>query len=934
MANKNLFVIFILAFSSILYGQSLETLEQKVDDAFESRQYLNAIKLSRKIQTICAKQDKWEEYIKRQLDIGHCYYLDAQFVKMPLHLDTALQLSKEYGFNEKSEVFGLIANYYGWYYNQINDIDKAKGWQEKELENAIHLSENSKRYDLKELGKSYQNLGTAYDKIGDHTKALEYFQKAREYFSPDSHDVAINFNNVGWSLAYQKNYKECILYYKRAERILKKLKEDEDIRNSKLFLYLNLAHTYKDQQKFDSAYFYLEKYRELIRSGEKVELAIYHQVMSKTHMMKGLFKKSELELNQTIAIQEKLYEEKNINKANSYQDMGELCTALGRHEAALNYYQKAFVNNGLDYIPTSDTSNFTLANSFKNNLLVLTTLKYKAKSLIALNQLQAAKSTLDLAIQLIDQIRFNYLAEGSKYALLERAIPVYEQAIGLALEMEDEAYAFELAERGKATVLLENIKNSEAKAFAGISDELMEEEREQKVQIAFYERLLYETESAEEKANYQNQVFELKQAYEMFLADLEVQHPDYYRLKYDIQYPSIKEVQGQLLGRNTALLEYFTGDSSIYAFIVTKDDLKVKQFPKTENFNTQLASMRDAITRPSMEKKDFLAYANSSNQIYATFVDPLLEQLAGSVQELIVIPDGQLSYVPFQALVQHPLANNFEEARYDTLSYLVKDYAINYAYSSTLLLENNKQVSKEGIELAAFAPVFSEQQLFALRRSGLGALPYSEQEVHNISAMLESQTFMNEGALAAVFRSEAPNFNLLHLSTHAAVDDANPSQSKIYFHDDYITVNEVYNLPIQANLTVLSACETGIGEYKRGEGMLSLARAFMYAGCPSLVTSLWQVSDQTTSTLMVDFYQALKEGKHKSNALQTAQLNYLNQVSGSKAAHPFYWAAFVQIGDNQPLIANNSWMYYGIGVGIVLFLAILLVGLQRRRSKA
>ncbi|MEM0993965.1 MAG: CHAT domain-containing protein, partial [Bacteroidota bacterium] len=552
----------------------------------------------------------------------------------------------------------------------------------------------------------------------------------------------------------------------------------------------------------------------------------------------------------------------------------------------------------------------------------LVILKHKAQSLRAVNKLQASKSTLQLAIQLIDQIRYNYLAEGSKYALLERAMSIYEQAIDLALEMDDETWAFEVAERSKATLLLESVKNAEAQTFAGISEELLEQEREQKVQIAFYERLLNEAESEADRVKYQRKLFDLKQNYQRFLAALEQAHPDYYALKYDVHYPTLSEVQQHLLNEQTALIEYFTGDSSIYVFVLTQEDFEVQKLAKTDDFGEQLNALRKILSTTNNSVNSFQNYSQKAFEIYEQYVSPALKNLPSTVNELILIPDGQLSYIPFQALIKHPLSHQkTSDPRFDTLSYLVYDYAISYAYSTTLLLDHQAVTESRQLKYGGFAPIFTDGEKIAAVRSGkLNALPHSRIEVEQIAALLRGTSYFEQQANLADFKTQAANFNILHLSTHAAVDDENPNQSRIHLFDDYITVNEIYNLPIRADLTVLSACETGVGEYKRGEGMLSLARAFRYAGCPSLVTSLWQVNDAATANLMVNFYTALKTGQAKSSALQQAQLQHLSDASMS-SAHPFYWAAFVQTGSRSALVNPvGAWWKWGLGL-----LALLLV---------
>ncbi|MEL6942718.1 MAG: CHAT domain-containing protein, partial [Bacteroidota bacterium] len=470
------------------------------------------------------------------------------------------------------------------------------------------------------------------------------------------------------------------------------------------------------------------------------------------------------------------------------------------------------------------------------------------------------------------------------------------------------------------------IKNSEAQTFAGISEDLLEQEREQKVQIAFYERLLNEAENEEEQTKYQRELFDLRQNYQAFLEDLEQSHPAYYELKYELEYPSISELRTNLLDNQTAMLEYFTGDSSIYLFVLTQQDLQVQQLEKTTAFEGNLEQLRENLNQIS--NNSFADFTSSSYFVYNHFLQGALDDLPSQINQLLLIPDGQFSYIPFQALIRHPVDQaTISDPRFDTLSYLVQDYSISYTYSSTLLLQHRGNKKAGELSFGGFAPVFLGGSNIP-ERSELGELPYSQMEVENIYSLIGGKSYFQADASLANFKEQAANFNILHLSTHAAVNDEKPAQSRIYFHDDYLTINEIYNLPINANFTVLSACETGVGDYRRGEGMLSLARAFMYAGCPSLMTSLWQVNDEKTADLMQDFYDQLLQKKPKDQALQQAQINYLKTAS-MEAAHPFYWAAFVQVGDKEAIINGGlSWIWYLTLLGI----GLLLLGVYWKRK--
>ena len=189
-------------------------------------------------------------------------------------------------------------------------------------------------------------------------------------------------------------------------------------------------------------------------------------------------------------------------------------------------------------------------------------------------------------------------------------------------------------------------------------------------------------------------------------------------------------------------------------------------------------------------------------------------------------------------------------------------------------------------------------------------------------------------ATKARFLQEAANYGLLHLAMHGQADLENAKFGNLIFtnqgsEDNLLYHYEIANLQLNAQLAVLSACETGLGKYEAGEGVFSLARSFMYAGVPSVVMSLWKVNDQTTSQLMPKFYKNLSKGKKKDKALHEAKLAYLNE-SNLEYRHPYYWAGFVALGDVQPLKRPFPMPRYLGGLGIFL---LALIGFRSYRNK-
>jgi CHAT domain-containing protein len=296
--------------------------------------------------------------------------------------------------------------------------------------------------------------------------------------------------------------------------------------------------------------------------------------------------------------------------------------------------------------------------------------------------------------------------------------------------------------------------------------------------------------------------------------------------------------------------------------------------------------------------------------LYQKLVEPIAAYLK---EEIIIIPDGVLGYVPFEVLLTQPVT---KPARLKNYAYWIKDKQISYCYSATLLREVvQKQHApiEEGDNFLAYAPFYDEGEIYASNSRGLTTrvyedlkpLPYSGAEVHGIQQLMGGVVLQQEAATEESFIKNASKYRILHLSTHGKANDKVGDYSFLAFteqkdtiENELLYVRDLYNLQLNADMVVLSACETGIGELQRGEGIISLARGFTYAGAKSIITSLWSVEDESTKDLMILFYQNLKQGMTKDAALRKAKLAFINDKNRNHAqVHPFYWSGFVGIGD-------------------------------------
>ena len=304
---------------------------------------------------------------------------------------------------------------------------------------------------------------------------------------------------------------------------------------------------------------------------------------------------------------------------------------------------------------------------------------------------------------------------------------------------------------------------------------------------------------------------------------------------------------------------------------------------------------------------------------------------------MVIVPDGVLGYIPYEALLKSEAQT---PNAFDTHDYFGKSHTLSYNYSTALWLEmREKKHASSG--LLAMAPVFGDKlisqnrsdptlSIFDRTRASLGVLDFNGVEVDSICQVFGGRPLIGTEAVLDSFVALAGNYSILHLSTHAKMDEADSDFSYLAFTDadvengqNILYINDLYNLQLPLNMVVLSACETGIGELKKGEGIISLARGFTSAGAKSIVTTLWAVNDFTTKDIMVGFYANLNKGYDKDEALQQAKITFWENQKNIDHAHPYYWSSFIAIGDMAPLKEKwfeQVWLWIGaLAVLVLLF---------------
>lgn len=603
--------------------------------------------------------------------------------------------------------------------------------------------------------------------------------------------------------------------------------------------------------------------------------------------------------------------------------------ARGQHEAALTHAQRA-----LSYM-TGVAADKAAQNPSADQLMAENTIEdaLKAKSNAlkgryansrSMADLKLALGCWELAFEVNKLLRNAYNNELAKLANLERLYEDTEQAVALALAIAEagggDAYrykAFEFAERSKGILLLEALQGNSAARAGRAPDSVREEERALKADIAATEEALFEARTAQAPDSLlqalEGDLLLQRQAHKAWEKALEKRFPKYYDLKHNTESATVADVQRRLLSSgDEALLAYFPGDSLVYAFVITQQSYAVLRLPDAKGIAQQIRDMHGAITAFQQGDADRAllceAYTRQAQQLYQQLVAPL-DRALPLPSQLTIIPSGVFALLPFEALLTASPAASCDFRKYP---YWLYEKTISYGYSATLQARL-RDYKPKGRGFAGFAPAFTGQE------KGMGTLRYNRAVIQGVGAKSTGGLFLDREATIANFKSRAPEMGTIHLGTHAQANTESGNFSFVVFSDgqggyDSLFVNDIQLMELQADMVVLSACETAIGTIYRGEGTISLARSFLYAGARSVMTTLWSIDDVANRDIMLDFYAFHQNGgRSKAAALRDAKLGHLNR-SDRYNAHPVYWAAFVSMGD---MGGGRSWAW-AVGLGLLV----------------
>ncbi len=887
-------------------------------------------------------------------NIGVCFMQKQDFLKAISFLNKAVDLFPV-GAGIPEDNLNFFYYYLGMSYQQIANHEEALRYYKMFYD--YFYPKYGDGHPL--VAGSYNNLAEMFKLTGRLDDAIIYIQRARMLLEATRgrNDPAwINVtNNMAGILSEIGQYREALSLM----LIVKNFYISKENFAYEYAAALNsMGHIYEKMQMFDSSgYYYQQSLKAAGNAPERQDLVCtVFSNMGVMYARINQYPRAIDIMNQAIRQFQGTGIEGRATNARLFFNLGNIYTDYGQIDNALKTLQKSLIFNVRDFQDTNRYTNPTLTGISDKGLLIktLTTKatalrkKYYDNGNCDLRHLKASFQSAYLAIQAIDSLKSDRSTaapdvkniKGLPYSTgIETAYLLYHLT-GERLYFDK---AFEISEKSKYYTLYQSINELNARNIGGVPDSLQDEERLLRMRVGNISKAL---ESEHLKPNpdperikmLEQRQFLAKARSDSLVRLFEQHFPAYYQLKYERKTVTVGQVM-KSLNPGHAVVEYAAGLNRVVIFVITPTTSTMVS--STEKWMLdRVDDLRSIIRKRDISDPGRKAYCEAAGHLYNLFLAPVEPLIRG--KRLTIIPDGKLGTIPFEALINPRDTAGMKS--YSTLPYITRDYAIGYGYSSTLYLSAlaMKENRAENSEIIAFAPSFGNHQRLLAELKERGAenceLAGARDEVMSIAKEHGGKVFLDTAATLQNFLSFAPEHNILHISTHGILNDESPLESKLVFYQKSDSANadlyihNLFTMKLNANLVVLSACNTGFGKVTDGEGIISLSGAFMYTGVSSLVSTLWSVNDRSTATVIRSFYHYLYKSENKPEALRLARLEYLGKAD-NLMAHPYYWAGFIAIGNDLPLPGFSFVNTVAIVAAVLLILAmaILLVRYLKRK---
>lgn len=867
---------YIFIFSTlILFGQKTVSQEDKIYnsiDVFVANPSAKALQNLTKTETVFWKNSKpktKDELLAIVvLNCNKAYYENqfGQTEKAISSYEKAWQIYQKNKFSNY-DIIEFCLKPLGNLYTVLGDYDSA----ENTIKQYFFIINATKNYPdaAKQKFAAILNLSNVYQSSGKISLAIELLESTLKTEKLSNVQKGILLNNLGNNYMLnsskflfvvssidntEKSFKTAIKYLEKEKGQLETLSN----------CYRNLASLNIRWQNYDLANSYLEK-------------------------AESLFFETPNRQPRQIA---KLYYEKAL-----------LLFEQGKYAESLKEIQAIFKI----LIPNYNSKNIMpKQNELYAETVLLDVLDLQAAIFVKQNQPKKALLSYQLSFYIEDLMMNILVYENSKIISqmrarnrTEKCLSIYDRLYQKENKIQYFEKAFQLSEKTKSGILKGYRSNIKIASL---------EEKSLLHQLQNLNNNIIKEQQKGNLANISNINSFIKKQNELMLSLKQIQSKDFNSSSENCD---VKALLSKLEKDKAVMVYYFMGFENLYYFTLQNNRISLQHINITDTAIPKIAQFIDYFNSADGITNDISGYNKYGKVLY----DMLKLPQNAIYQNLIIIPDGILNFLPFEALItQESSTTNFAK-----MHYLLNDFKIAYNTSASFYL-NSKWVSNSDKTVLGVFPVF-EKTAFELS--------YSKKELESIRSNFKGKYLENAEASFSNFKNNANLYSILHLSTHASSGDIETPAS-IKFYDQEILYSELYNLNINPDLVVLSACETGIGKLYKAEGAMSVARGFQFAGAQNLLFSLWKVNDYTTSVFMSDFYKNIKNDVLYFEANANAKRDFLNDKSIPNAKKsPYYWGSFVYYGSISAQEKSGNYIYYMISLLTVIGLFLVFNHYQK-----
>ncbi len=828
---------------------------------------------------------------------------------------------QKYRGSDRSHYSSLNGNL-GLLFQRVGDFGK----MQKAFEEVIAINEGIVH---QYLSLDYQNLASSYRFQGDWIASLTYNQKALAIWEMEgkpstSSWIPITYANAGRVAAFLKRWRLAISYYLATF----------SMNNTKWRVHAahGLSNAYLEMGKIDSATYYLEQAKTIVHEGKVLYIPVSYELESKILMAQGRYPEA-------LAAAQKSQQLRLLpGESPRPDDLARGEELIAKAFFALGEWDSVHLalNRGLTYfVDRFSKEAFPFNLIFKQDALPL--LKLEIEVLRAQKKLGEALQLCESATQIVQELRRSRIGESNKLILNEYARWITELAFITIWDLNQNESddkiisghyqrAWAISESYHGAILVDELTENEQFYRTNLPDSLRQEEQNKRWKISYFKTKLNNAirKGSREEAlqSIRNDLFKEEEDYRKLYNFLGENWPVFQSdaKYYDFALQAVsfdKVIPGQMV------ISYFEGheDLFILTYMEGKSHLYKKDIPSS--YKSWSENLEKEIQGKDLSPESCKNYSFLAEKLSQFLLSGILD--SDEIETLLIIADGSLNKIPFEALlsIEDQDQEAMDKSDFRSLPYLFTQYKIRYVHALNLLeFSYPLKPAKEG--LAIFAPTYS----------GILSLPQNAQVADGLMANVKAENFSDAFYSSKIsFSSLVSQYAMLHLALHGESDTSNASQSYLQFplesgEDNRLYTHEIYNLRLPANLISLASCEVGDGRLEAGEGLMSLGRAFRYAGAATVLSSRWKADARVTGRIFPLFYGYLAEGKASDEAFALARRDFLKDAPPS-LAHPFYWANFAHWGEayTHRSSRNYYWIFGLVIIGLAFF--SIRYGVQR-----